>query len=109
MINLLLLAPLSLSLSLRIYVSGETCRRAGVVRLFLCPPNAVSFYFMTTVFRLALGPYHSPIQWVAEALSLGVKLPGREANHSPPSSAEVKNEWSYTSASLYAFMVWCLV
>jgi hypothetical protein len=29
--------------------------------------------------------------------SLGVKWPGREADHSPPSSAEVKNEWSYTS------------
>jgi hypothetical protein len=27
----------------------------------------------------------------------GVKRPGREADHSPPSSAEVKNEWSYTS------------
>jgi len=23
--------------------------------------------------------------------------PGREADHSPPSSAEVKNAWSYTS------------
>jgi hypothetical protein len=30
-------------------------------------------------------------------LSLGVKRPGREADHSPPSSAEVKNAWSYTS------------
>jgi hypothetical protein len=30
-------------------------------------------------------------------LSLEVKRPGREANHSPPSSAEVKNAWSYTS------------
>jgi hypothetical protein len=27
----------------------------------------------------------------------GIKLPGREVNHSPPSSAEVKNEWGYTS------------
>ena len=27
----------------------------------------------------------------------GVKRPGREADHSPPSSAEVKNEWSYAS------------
>jgi hypothetical protein len=27
----------------------------------------------------------------------GIKLPGREADHSPPSSAEVKNAWSYTS------------
>jgi hypothetical protein len=24
-------------------------------------------------------------------------FPGREADHSPPSSAEVKNAWSYTS------------
>jgi hypothetical protein len=26
----------------------------------------------------------------------GVKRPGGEADHSPPSSAEVKNAWSYT-------------
>jgi hypothetical protein len=32
----------------------------------------------------------SSIQWVPGALSLGVKRPGREADHSPPSSAEVK-------------------
>jgi hypothetical protein len=30
-------------------------------------------------------------------LSLKLKQPGREADHSPPSSAGVKNEWSYTS------------
>jgi hypothetical protein len=35
-----------------------------------------------------------------------VKQPGREVNHSPPSSAKVKNECSYTSTSWYAFMVW---
>jgi hypothetical protein len=33
-----------------------------------------------------------PIQWVPGALSLGLKRPGREADHSPPSSAKVK-EW----------------
>jgi hypothetical protein len=33
-------------------------------------------------------------------LSSGVKPPGREADLSPPSSAEVKNEWSYTSTAL---------
>jgi len=31
------------------------------------------------------------------ALSLGVKRPGREADHSSPSSVEVKNAWSCTS------------
>jgi hypothetical protein len=33
------------------------------------------------------------------ALSLAVKRPGREVDHSPPSSAEVMNAWSYTSTS----------
>jgi hypothetical protein len=28
---------------------------------------------------------------------LGVKRPGREADHSTPSSAEVNNAWSYAS------------
>jgi hypothetical protein len=40
---------------------------------------------------------HTPMQWVPGALSPGIKRPGREADQSPPSSAEVKNEWCYTS------------
>jgi hypothetical protein len=44
----------------------------------------------TTASRTALEPTQSPIQWVPEALSLGVKRPEREADHSPPSSAAVK-------------------
>jgi hypothetical protein len=55
------------------------------------------------------GAHQPPIQWVPGALPLGVKRPGRETDHSPPSSAEVKNEWSYTSTPQYAFMTWCLV
>jgi hypothetical protein len=35
--------------------------------------------------------------------------PGREAEHSPPSSAEVNNAWSHTSTPQYAFMAWCSV
>jgi hypothetical protein len=31
------------------------------------------------------------------AISLGVKRPGRETDHSPPTSIEVKNTWIYTS------------
>jgi hypothetical protein len=41
--------------------------------------------------------------------SLVIKGPGREADHSPPSSAEVKNAWSYTSTPQYVFVAWCLV
>jgi hypothetical protein len=33
----------------------------------------------------------------AGALSPRLKRPGREADHSPPISAEVKNTWIYTS------------
>jgi hypothetical protein len=53
------------------------------------------------LFSTASGPYleptQPPIQWVSGPLSLRVKRPDREADHSPPSSAEVKNLWSYTS------------
>jgi hypothetical protein len=34
----------------------------------------------------------------------GVKRPGCEADHSPPTSAEVKKMWIYTSTTPYAFM-----
>jgi len=36
------------------------------------------------------GTHPAPIQGVQGALSLRIKRPGREADHSPPSSAEVK-------------------
>jgi hypothetical protein len=49
-------------------------------------------FLLTTASRTALGPTQPPIQWVPGDLSLGVKRLGSEANHSPPSSAEVK-EW----------------
>jgi hypothetical protein len=48
-------------------------------------------FLYSTVSRLALGPAQPPIQWVQRALSLGIQWPGREDDHSPPSSAEVKN------------------
>jgi hypothetical protein len=53
--------------------------------------------------------HSAPIEWVPGALSLGVKRPRGEAEHSPPSSAEVKNAWSYNFTPQYAFMAWCLV
>jgi len=32
-----------------------------------------------------------------------------EADHSPPSSAEVNNAWSYTSTPPYLFMAWFFI
>jgi hypothetical protein len=42
------------------------------------------------VSRTALGPTQPPIQRVPGALSVGIKRPEREVDHSPPSSAEVE-------------------
>jgi hypothetical protein len=39
----------------------------------------ISLY--SAVFRQALGPTQHPIQWVLGALSLGLKRPGPEADH----------------------------
>jgi hypothetical protein len=50
----------------------------------------LGIFLFTTASRTALGPTQPPIQWVPEALSLGIKRLGREADHSPPSSVEVK-------------------
>jgi hypothetical protein len=38
-----------------------------------------------------MGPNQPPVQWVPGVPSQGVKRQGREADHSHPSSAEVKN------------------
>jgi hypothetical protein len=59
--------------------------------------QGLGIFLFTTASRMVLRPTQPPIQWVLGALSLGVKRPGREADHLPPSSAEVKNAWSYTS------------
>ena len=48
--------------------------------------------------RPALGPTQPPVQWVP-GLSGGKERPGRDADPSPPSSAVVNKEYSYTSTS----------
>jgi hypothetical protein len=53
--------------------------------------QGLGILLFTTASRPVLGPTQPLIQWVRGALSLEVKLLGREADYSPPSSAEVKN------------------
>jgi hypothetical protein len=50
-----------------------------------------------------------PIQWVPGDFSPGLKRPGCEADPSPPTSAQVKKTWTYTSTPPYVFMAWCSV
>jgi hypothetical protein len=67
------------------------------------PVGDKNFLFSTSS-RSALESTQPPIQSVPVAVSPGVKRPGREADHSPPASAEVKKIWIYTSSLPYAFM-----
>jgi hypothetical protein len=59
--------------------------------------QGLGIFLFTTASRTALGPTQPPIQWVPGSLFLELKRSVREADHSPPSSAEVKNAWIYTS------------
>jgi hypothetical protein len=54
------------------------------------PAGTGNFSLTTAVSRTALGLTQPPIQRVPGDLSLGAKRPGREADHLPPSSTEVK-------------------
>jgi hypothetical protein len=58
----------------------------------------MGIFLFTTASRPALGPTQPPIFWVPGVLSLWVKWSEREADHSPPSSAEVKDPFPH-----YAF------
>jgi hypothetical protein len=59
-------------------------------------PGRIKNFLFSNLSRPALG---TPIERVPGALSLGVKRTGREADHSPPNSAEVTKIWIYTSTS----------
>jgi hypothetical protein len=61
--------------------------------------------FLFTAFRPVLGPTQPPVQWIPGTFSPDVKRPKREADHSSPFSAEVKNAWRYTSTPKYIFHV----
>jgi hypothetical protein len=51
--------------------------------------QGLRIFLFSTVSRPALGPTQPPIQCAPRDPSPGVRRPGVEADHSPPSSAEV--------------------
>jgi hypothetical protein len=60
-------------------------------------PNISAKYFLFSASsRPALGFTEPPIKWV--------KRQGREADHSPPTRAEVKKMWNYTFTPPCVFM-----
>jgi hypothetical protein len=62
-------------------------------------PTEAKFLFST-----ALRPAMMPTKHLAPRVP-GIKRQGREADRLPPSSAEVKNAWSYTSTPSVHFRV----
>jgi hypothetical protein len=64
------------------------------------PGGSKKFFFTSIALRPALVPTQTHILWVPGALSPGVKRPGREVDHSPPTSAKVKKMWIYTSSPI---------
>jgi hypothetical protein len=85
---------------------GSTCLVSVLYMTIVCGVGIATGYDLTargsildrgkifvfsTASRPTLGPTQLPLQWVPGFYSREVKRPGREADHSPPSSAEVKN------------------
>jgi hypothetical protein len=67
----------------------------------------IKFRFLlesTDVSQTGSGAHPASYPMGTGALSPGVKWPGREADHSPQTNAEVKKTWIYTSTPPYAFM-----
>jgi hypothetical protein len=70
----------------------------------------MGYFFFTTASRQALGTTtQPPIHWVPGAFTLGIKRPVREGDHSPQSSAEVKDAWSIPPLPQYVLMAWSLI
>jgi hypothetical protein len=77
----------------------DTRLRTGLTVEVPFPAGAMKGFVQT-----GSGAHPASYPRVPGALSSGVKRPGREADHSPPSSPEIKNAWSYTSIPQYVFM-----
>jgi hypothetical protein len=80
------------------YRSSRVRFPAGAVKFFSSPPRPERLWGTPSLLSNGY-----------QGLSLGVKRPGREADHSPPSSAEVKEWVELYLHSQYAFMAWCSV
>jgi hypothetical protein len=91
--------PLQLGLD---FLKIISCRREWAFSVGI---STEKIFLWPTASRPALGLTQHPIQWVATALSPGVKRPRRQADHLHLVS---KSWWSYTSISPYVFVAWCL-
>jgi hypothetical protein len=59
---------------------------------------------LSTASRPVQGHTQPPVRWVLEALSPGIKRKVRETDHSPTSSADLKNDGAKPPLSPYVSM-----
>jgi len=68
-------------------------------------PDLMCFFvLLINEYILHLWSTQPSVQWVRGALTQGVERPGREADHLPTFSAEVKSSWSCASTPQYNLM-----
>jgi hypothetical protein len=103
------------SVSLRIYLCISLCCAVGIATGYglddrevglRVPVGARIFTSPCCPDRL-WGPPSFLSSWY-RGLPPGVKRPGSETDHSPPTSSEIKKMWLYTSTPIYVFMAQCL-
>jgi hypothetical protein len=66
---------------------GNLLTLLSTLKVILCEN-----FLISKMSRLAVGPLQPPIWLALRTHSSGVKWPGPEADHLPPSNAEAKNE-----------------
>jgi hypothetical protein len=77
--------------------------------VFLIPSRQFWETFLFSIAsRPALEPIQLSVQWVPGILSPVAKRQGSEADHSPPTNAEVKKGGIISPLPPYVFMAWCL-
>jgi hypothetical protein len=67
-------------------------------------PGGATFFFFSTSSRPVPGAHPASYPMDTMGSFHEIKLPGREADHLPSTSAEVKNTWIYTYTPPYSFM-----
>jgi hypothetical protein len=108
----------NVKLSSSAWMSYMSCSKAvdEIVHLLQCSPYKdwiragwrrirefrVKNFLFSISSRLDLGPTQSPIQWISGVISPGVEWPGREADHSTRTSADVKE-----NVGLYIHFLTC--
>jgi hypothetical protein len=87
---------MSLTWAFEVYMSKSVCYEAPFYAVFsiVLPVRLIQIFFWAPC----------SIQWFPGALSPGVKRLGREVDHSPPTTAEVKKMWIHTSTPPYALV-----